>query len=110
MSLPIARQARACGTDRETPHRAGGTYIGDWRGTLCSHRHRESLHFGWSDSQFAAYSWARTIQANGAISSSGRCSTHELGEDWRQKTSTRAVIFEPFAAQAAARIVPPYCA
>src|SRR5271154_7118787 len=24
MSLPIARQARACGTDRETPHRAGG--------------------------------------------------------------------------------------
>jgi hypothetical protein len=31
------------------------TYTGRWRGMLCSHRHRERIHFGWSDSQFAAY-------------------------------------------------------
>ena len=77
--------------------RASAAHAGCRRGRFVSHRHRDNSHLGWSASQFAAYCWACMRHAAGASVSAGRSSMHELGADWRQKTSTRAVIHGPFS-------------
>ena len=88
--------------------RTSAAHAGYRRGTFASHRHRDNSHLGWSASQFAAYCWACMRHAAGASVSAGRSSMHELGADWRQKTSTRAVIHGPFAGPVSPNIASGY--